>query len=262
MLYSLRSIIAQAAPCPMLDCSATRTRDAVRAWSCLQGDLALCAFHKRTIRKHKGLHSALWVEFRVYSKFCLPVDSAPGHAGSSCMQVSDKATQIAGRVTVTIASAFGRSSLAVILTSCVAAGVPRRALQVAAQGKQGHVDKAVLAYSGGLDTSVILKWLKEEYQCEVITFTADLGQVRACRQSCSAASFAESMPRRADTSRACQLATIRLHSSRCEQAEPSLGGHYVCSSCRCSCNFVSNDASDTQIDRIQRLRAEMYGIAT
>ena len=37
----------------------------------------------------------------------------------------------------------------------------------------------MLAYSGGLDTSVILKWLKEEYDCEVITFTADLGQARA-----------------------------------------------------------------------------------
>jgi PP-loop superfamily ATP-utilizing enzyme len=36
--------------------------------------------------------------------------------------------------------------------------------------------KVVLAYSGGLDTSVILKWLKETYGCEVITFTADLGQ--------------------------------------------------------------------------------------
>ncbi|MGB2302176.1 MAG: argininosuccinate synthase, partial [Candidatus Puniceispirillaceae bacterium] len=38
------------------------------------------------------------------------------------------------------------------------------------------VNKVVLAYSGGLDTSVILKWLQEEYSCEVITFTADLGQ--------------------------------------------------------------------------------------
>ena len=38
------------------------------------------------------------------------------------------------------------------------------------------IKKVVLAYSGGLDTSVILKWLQEEYQCEVITFTADLGQ--------------------------------------------------------------------------------------
>ena len=36
--------------------------------------------------------------------------------------------------------------------------------------------KVVLAYSGGLDTSVILKWIKETYQCEVATFTADLGQ--------------------------------------------------------------------------------------
>ena len=38
------------------------------------------------------------------------------------------------------------------------------------------VKKVVLAYSGGLDTSVILKWLQETYNCEVITFTADLGQ--------------------------------------------------------------------------------------
>ncbi|HUX83097.1 MAG TPA: argininosuccinate synthase [Halothiobacillus sp.] len=37
-------------------------------------------------------------------------------------------------------------------------------------------NKVVLAYSGGLDTSVILKWLEETYQCEVVTFTADLGQ--------------------------------------------------------------------------------------
>ena len=39
-----------------------------------------------------------------------------------------------------------------------------------------NVKKVVLAYSGGLDTSVILKWLQDEYQCEVATFTADLGQ--------------------------------------------------------------------------------------
>ena len=38
------------------------------------------------------------------------------------------------------------------------------------------VRKVVLAYSGGLDTSVILRWLKETYGCEVVTFTADLGQ--------------------------------------------------------------------------------------
>jgi argininosuccinate synthase len=38
------------------------------------------------------------------------------------------------------------------------------------------VRKVVLAYSGGLDTSIILKWLRERYSCEVVTFTADLGQ--------------------------------------------------------------------------------------
>ncbi|MGM0553236.1 MAG: argininosuccinate synthase [Pseudomonadota bacterium] len=38
------------------------------------------------------------------------------------------------------------------------------------------INRVVLAYSGGLDTSVILKWLEEQYGCEVITFTADLGQ--------------------------------------------------------------------------------------
>ena len=39
-----------------------------------------------------------------------------------------------------------------------------------------EISKVVLAYSGGLDTSVILRWLQETYSCEVITFTADLGQ--------------------------------------------------------------------------------------
>ena len=42
--------------------------------------------------------------------------------------------------------------------------------------KKSAVKKVVLAYSGGLDTSVILKWLQDEYGCEVITFTADIGQ--------------------------------------------------------------------------------------
>ncbi len=41
---------------------------------------------------------------------------------------------------------------------------------------KGSVKKVVLAYSGGLDTSIILKWLKNEYGCEVICFTADVGQ--------------------------------------------------------------------------------------
>jgi len=43
-------------------------------------------------------------------------------------------------------------------------------------GKKEDVKKVVLAYSGGLDTSIILKWLVEEYDCEVVAFCADLGQ--------------------------------------------------------------------------------------
>jgi len=42
--------------------------------------------------------------------------------------------------------------------------------------KNDKIKKVVLAYSGGLDTSVILKWLQDTYKCEVVTFTADLGQ--------------------------------------------------------------------------------------
>jgi argininosuccinate synthase len=45
-----------------------------------------------------------------------------------------------------------------------------------AKGTRAKVKKVVLAYSGGLDTSIILKWLQETYKAEVITFTADLGQ--------------------------------------------------------------------------------------
>ena len=42
--------------------------------------------------------------------------------------------------------------------------------------EKSDVKKVVLAYSGGLDTSVILRWLQDVYDCEVVTFTADLGQ--------------------------------------------------------------------------------------
>src|SRR5581483_8598297 len=41
---------------------------------------------------------------------------------------------------------------------------------------KGDIKRVVLAYSGGLDTSIILKWLQSTYGCEVVTFTADLGQ--------------------------------------------------------------------------------------
>ncbi len=49
-------------------------------------------------------------------------------------------------------------------------------LWVKGKVKMGEIDKVVLSYSGGLDTSVILKWLQETYDCEVVTYTADLGQ--------------------------------------------------------------------------------------
>jgi argininosuccinate synthase len=51
-------------------------------------------------------------------------------------------------------------------------------MAISAEGsdEKGKVKRVVLAYSGGLDTSIILKWLQETYGCEVVTFTADLGQ--------------------------------------------------------------------------------------
>ncbi len=60
--------------------------------------------------------------------------------------------------------------------------------------RPGEVNKIVLAYSGGLDTSVILKWLQEVYDCEVVTFTADLGQgeeVEPAREKAKAAGVKE-----------------------------------------------------------------------
>jgi argininosuccinate synthase len=59
---------------------------------------------------------------------------------------------------------------------------------------KSSVNKAVLAYSGGLDTSIILKWLQDEYQCEVVTFTADIGQgeeVEPAREKAKAAGVKE-----------------------------------------------------------------------
>lgn len=59
--------------------------------------------------------------------------------------------------------------------------------------KEG-INKVVLAYSGGLDTSIIVKWLQDEYQCEVVTFTADIGQgeeVEPARRKAMAAGVKE-----------------------------------------------------------------------
>ena len=56
------------------------------------------------------------------------------------------------------------------------------------------INKVVLAYSGGLDTSIIIEWLKENYDCEVVTFTADIGQgeeVEPARAKAEAAGIKE-----------------------------------------------------------------------
>lgn len=60
-----------------------------------------------------------------------------------------------------------RNSNAIVSTRAAAAG---------GKSAPGNPKKVVLAYSGGLDTSIILKWLQNTYGCEVVTFTADLGQ--------------------------------------------------------------------------------------
>ena len=65
------------------------------------------------------------------------------------------------------------SPLTDLLGSCI--GVHSTTIKLR-WGTMAEISKVVLAYSGGLDTSVILRWLQENYGCEVITFTADLGQ--------------------------------------------------------------------------------------
>ncbi len=49
-------------------------------------------------------------------------------------------------------------------------------LRMSSQNNAKQIKKVVLAYSGGLDTSIIIKWLEENYGCEIVTFTADIGQ--------------------------------------------------------------------------------------
>ncbi len=63
-----------------------------------------------------------------------------------------------------------------------------------AQNTLQKINKVVLAYSGGLDTSIIIEWLKENYNCEVVTFTADIGQgeeVEPARAKAEAAGIKE-----------------------------------------------------------------------
>ena len=87
--------------------------------------------------------------------------------------------------------------------------------------------KVVLAYSGGLDTSIILKWLQTEYGGEVVTFTADLGQgeelepARAQGRDCSASSP------RTSSSTTCARSSSATSSSRCSAPTRVYEGHYL-----------------------------------
>ena len=81
--------------------------------------------------------------------------------------------------------------------------------------------KVVLAYSGGLDTSIILKWLQTEYGCEVITFTADLGQGEELEPARAKANCWASSPR-ISTSSTCAKNSCATSSSRCSAPMPSM----------------------------------------
>ena len=93
--------------------------------------------------------------------------------------------------------------------------------------QQKPIRRVVLAYSGGLDTSIILKWLQTTYGCEVVTFTADLGQWRRTRaragrkRSCSASSPSTS------SSRTCATSSSVTTSSRCSAPTPNTRGLYL-----------------------------------
>ena len=89
-----------------------------------------------------------------------------------------------------------------------------------AAGKSGKIKKVVLAYSGGLDTSIILKWLQDEYGCEVITFTADLGQVREIHVSCICHRDVPDHRLRETTSRHNYYIIDRIYSSQCPIDSP------------------------------------------
>ena len=83
-----------------------------------------------------------------------------------------------------------------------------------AKGTRAKVKKVVLAYSGGLDTSIILKWLQETYGAEVVTFTADLGQGEELEPARRKAEMLGIKPR-TSTSRICARSSCATTCSRC-----------------------------------------------
>ena len=110
----------------------------------------------------------------------------------NCCAYSTAIERVPSAYFITLAGALHKSSLHG--TRLTVRPAPkrqcRRHSRVAVQAAQllggKKVNKVVLAYSGGLDTSVILTWLKQTYDCEVVTFTADLGQVTSEIHACCA----------------------------------------------------------------------------
>ncbi|KAE8736305.1 Argininosuccinate synthase [Hibiscus syriacus] len=80
---------------------------------------------------------------------------------------------ISSTSSINIASYGSKRRIQAVLTSNTGTGISDLTKGV---GLRGKLNKVVLAYSGGLDTSVIVPWLRENYGCEVVCFTADVGQ--------------------------------------------------------------------------------------
>ena len=89
------------------------------------------------------------------------------------------------------------------------------------------VKKVVLAYSGGLDTSIILKWLQTTYGCEVVTFTADLGQGEELEPARAKAIAARASSRKTSSSRICARNSCAITSSRCFAPTRVYEGQYL-----------------------------------
>ena len=90
----------------------------------------------------------------------------------------------------------------------------------------GDIKKIVLAYSGGLDTSVILRWLQDNYRCEVVTFTADLGQGEELEPARAKAELLGVKPR-TSTSTTCARSSSATSSSRCSAPTRCYEGSYL-----------------------------------
>ncbi len=91
---------------------------------------------------------------------------------------------------------------------------------MSAKDGKSDIKKVVLAYSGGLDTSIILKWLQETYGCEVVTFTADLGQGEELEPARKKAEML-GIKKRTSSSRTCARNSSATTCSPCSAPMPS-----------------------------------------